>query len=172
MTNRQAAVIASRVLCFWFIYEAVAELMYLPGLMRPVGGAFPLIGYIDSIEFSRACHGARPFLAYSRAIDSHCAERRFGDLLLPVEFRADSVSDCQRSGCGACRERSSALAATCAPSPTESRWRSRRRDSPFSRSLSRLPPGSRLRDGCRSGRRSASDTGASCVPSPRRGCRR
>jgi hypothetical protein len=33
MTSRQAAVIASRVLCVWFIYEAVVEAVYLPSFI-------------------------------------------------------------------------------------------------------------------------------------------
>lgn len=46
MTNRQAAVLASRIFCVWFIYNAVSNLAMLPNLLSSLHEGF---GYSSTI---------------------------------------------------------------------------------------------------------------------------
>jgi hypothetical protein len=47
MTNRQAATLASRIFCVWFIYNAVSSLILLPNLfalIQQTGSAYSAFG--------------------------------------------------------------------------------------------------------------------------------
>ena len=59
MTNRQAAVLASRVFCVWFIYNAVSNLAILPNFLGSLHQGY---GYSSTVAGRFASHFDRLML--------------------------------------------------------------------------------------------------------------
>jgi hypothetical protein len=65
MTNRQAAVLASRIFCVWFVYNALSSLAILPNFLSSLHEGF---GYSSTVAGRFASRFDRSMLMNSLAV--------------------------------------------------------------------------------------------------------